>query len=287
MTSALAEPPGYVCSACLGTPAVVPLSVMQLAALLGFPCWLTQVGCSTPAVLVSHGVGGCLVTVVLFPPCFLFCACAASPSAASPLGFFPLTKWVCLSVSSLLVYSSVWLEGSCCDFFLSACALFFLLQVLWDFLGFYCSACLLGWLGLCALCQGVPVAVLSAWLGGGVPLLPFPCLRVGVLLAKVSPEFVGYEGGFGCPSWFFILFRCLLVHLLFLELGWFLVMRWWLLLRLLVLVSSDARSHVPDAFASSSTPISGSWMVLAPVFSCALPWVRPSRFPCWLLARDD
>ena len=264
MTSALAEPPGYVCSACLGTPAVVPLSVLQLAALLGLPCWLTQVGCSTPAVFVSHGVGGCLVTVVLVPPCFLFCACAASPSAASPSGFCPLTEWVGLSVSSLLVYSSVWLEGSCCDFFLSACALFSLLQVLWDFLGFSCSACLLGWLGLCALCQGVPVEVLSAWFAGGVPLLPFPCLRVGVLLAKVSPEFVGYEGGFGCPSWFFILFRCLLVHLLFLELGWFLVTRWWLLLRLLVLVSSDARSHIPDAFASSSTPISGNWMVLAP-----------------------
>ena len=60
-----------------------------------------------------------------------------------------------------------------------------------------------------------------------------------------------------------------MVHLLFLELGWFLVTRWWLLLRLLVLVSSDARSHIPDPFASSSTPISGSWMVLAPGFSCA------------------
>ena len=287
MTSALAEPPGCVCSACLGTPAVVPLSVMQLAALLGFPCWLTQVGCSTPAVLVSHGVGGCLVTVVLFPPCFLFCACAASPSAASPSGFCPLPEWVGMSVSSLLVYSSVWLEGSCCDFFFSACALFSLLQVHWDFLGFSCSAYLLGWLGLCTLCQGVPVAVLSAWFAGGVPLLPFPYLRVGVLLAKVSPEFVGYEGSFGCPSWFFILFRCLLVHLLFLELGWFLVTRWWLLLRLMVLVSSDARSHIPDAFASSSTLIYGSWMVLVPGFSCALPWVRPSHFPCWLLARDN
>ena len=121
MTSALAEPPWCVCLACLGTPAVFPLSVMQLAALLGFPCWLTQVGCSTPAVLVSHGVGGCLVTVVLFPPCFLFCACAAD----SPSGFCPLTEWVGMSFSSLLVYSSVWLEGSCCDFFLSACALFF------------------------------------------------------------------------------------------------------------------------------------------------------------------
>ena len=36
-----------------------------------------------------------------------------------------------------------------------------------------------------------------------------------------------------------------MVHLLFLELGWFLVTRWWLLLRLLVLASSDARSHIP------------------------------------------
>ena len=45
------------------------------------------------------------------------------------------------------------------------------------FLGFSCSACLLRWLGLCTLCQGVPVAVLSAWFAGGVPLLPFPYLR--------------------------------------------------------------------------------------------------------------
>ena len=86
---------------------------MQLAALLRFPCWLPQVGCSTPAVMVSQGVGGCLVTVVLFPLVFLFCACAASPSAASPSaafpsGFCPLTEWVSMSVSSLLVYSSGW-----------------------------------------------------------------------------------------------------------------------------------------------------------------------------------
>ena len=55
--SALAEPPWCVCSACLGTPEVFTLGVMQLAALLGFPCWLTQVDCSTPAVMVSLGVG--------------------------------------------------------------------------------------------------------------------------------------------------------------------------------------------------------------------------------------
>ena len=75
------------------------------------PYWLTQVGCSTPAVMVSHGVGGCLVTVVCSPLVFLFCACAASPSAASPSGFCPLTEWVSMSVSSLLVYSSGWVGG--------------------------------------------------------------------------------------------------------------------------------------------------------------------------------
>ena len=154
------------------------------------------------------------------------------------------------------------------------------------FLGFSCSACLLGWLWLCTLCQGVPVVVLSAWFAGGVPLLPFPYLRwvyfwLGCLQSlwatkAVSAALRGSSSSSGvCWSISF-----------FWSLGWFLVTRWWLLLRLLVLVSSDARSHIPDAFASSSTPISGSWLVLAPGFSCALPWVRPSRFPCWLLARD-
>ena len=221
------------------------------------------------------------------PPLFSFLCLRSFPFRCFPFGVLPLYRvgWhVCLQFAGLLfgVVGGVLLQlyPQC------LCAVFPAAGTL-GFLGFSCSACLLGWLGLYTLCQGVPVAVLSAWFAGGVPLLPFPYLRVGVLLAKVSPEFVGYEGGFGCPSWFFILFRCLLVHLLFLELGWFLVTRWWLLLRLLVLVSSDAWSHVPDAFASSSTPISGCWMVLAPVFSCALPWVRPSRFPCWLLARDD
>ena len=40
MLSALAAPPWCVSSASLGTPAVFPLGVMWLAALLGFPCWL-------------------------------------------------------------------------------------------------------------------------------------------------------------------------------------------------------------------------------------------------------
>ena len=37
--------------------------------------------------------------------------------------------------------------------------------------------------GLCALCQGAPVTVMSAWFEGEVTLLPFPYLRVGVPLA--------------------------------------------------------------------------------------------------------
>ena len=108
------------------------------------------------------------------PPLFSF-LCLRS----FPLGFCPLTGWVGMSVSSLLVYSLVWLEGACCDLRLfpqCLCAVFPAAGTL-GFLGFSCSACLLGWLWLCTLCQGVPVAVLSAWFAGGVPLLPFPYLR--------------------------------------------------------------------------------------------------------------
>ena len=38
-------------------------------------------------------------------------------------------------------------------------------------------------MGLCTLCQGAPVAVVSTWFAGEVTLLPFPYLRVSVLLA--------------------------------------------------------------------------------------------------------
>ena len=79
-----------VCSACPGAPAVFPLRVMQLAALLGFHTWLTQVGCPTPAVMVSRGVRVVLVQMSCYPLVFLPGACAASPSAASPSGFCTL-----------------------------------------------------------------------------------------------------------------------------------------------------------------------------------------------------
>ena len=72
---------------------------MQLSALLGFPCWLTKVGCSTPAVVVSHGVGDCLVTVDLFPPLVFFFVPAQLPLPLLPLrGSAPLPSGLaCLS----------------------------------------------------------------------------------------------------------------------------------------------------------------------------------------------
>ena len=268
-----------MCSACLGTPAVFLLRVMQLTALLRFPSWLTQVGCPTPAVMVSHGVGGCLVTVVLFPPCFyFFCDCASSPSAASPSGFCPLTGWVGRSVSSLLVYSSGWVGGVSLRPLPQGLqrALFSLRVVFWaspaplacgvrgalhPVSG--CSSCGVVYL----VCRwGSPAAFSFPWSGWGVSRVCGLRRRsqLSFVVRHPLPVSVGLH------------------H--FLELGWFLVTGWWLLLRLLVLDSSDARLHLPDALASASTPISGSWMVQAPAFSCSLPWVRPSRFPCWLLA---
>ena len=209
------------------------------------------------------------------PPLFSFLCLRSFPFRCFPFGVLPPYRvgWhVCLQFAGLLLG----LVGGV------------LLRLFPQYLcAVFPAAGTLGFSGLLLLRLLAGVVGALHPVSGGVPLLLFPYLRVGVLLAKVSPEFVGYEGGFGCPSWFVILFLCRLVHLLFLELGWFLVTRWWLLLRLLVLVSSVARLHLPDAFASSSTPISGGWMVQAPAFSWALPWVLPSRFPCGLLARDD
>ena len=71
MAQALAGSPWCICSACPGAPAVFPLCVMQLAALLGFHTWLTQVGCPTPVVTVSRGVGVVLVQMSCYPLVFL------------------------------------------------------------------------------------------------------------------------------------------------------------------------------------------------------------------------
>ena len=95
---------------------------MQLAALLGFHYWLTQVGCPTPAVMVSHGVGVVLVQMSCYPLVFLLCDCAASPSAASPSGFCTFVGCVSLLTPACWSTPGVGLEGSCCVLFLRDCS---------------------------------------------------------------------------------------------------------------------------------------------------------------------
>ena len=142
MTSALAVPPRCVCSACLGTPAVFPLSVLQLAALLGFPCGLTQVGCSPPAVVVRMGLGGLSCNSWPLPPLFSFLCLRSFPFSCFPFGVRPPYRvgWhVCLQFAGLLLrlVGGVLLRlfPQClCAIFPAAGAL--------GFLGFSCSALL-------------------------------------------------------------------------------------------------------------------------------------------------
>ena len=156
------------------------------------------------------------------------------------------------------------------------------------------------------------------------PCCPSLTLEWVCFWPTVSQVFVGCEGGLGCPSWFVILFLCLLVLHLFGGWGG-LVTGLWPLLRLLVLDSSDAQLHRPDAsgrtlsfcrrdlflgrllglglvgrvcasvppffWVCSPSLVLGFRLATLAVgwsrhllFSWALPWVLPSRFQCWLLA---
>ena len=84
------------------------------------------------------------------------------------------------------------------------------------------------------------------------PCCPSLTLEWVCFWPTVSQVFVGCAGGLGCPSWFVILFLCLLVLHLFWGWGG-LITGLWPLLRLLVLDSSDARLHCSDALASGRT----------------------------------
>ena len=106
----------------------------------------------------------------------------------------------------------------------------------------------------------------------------------------MSRVFVGCEGGLGCPSWFVILFLCLLVLHLFWGWGG-LVTGLWPLLQLLVLDSSDARLHRPDALAYGRTLSfcrrgSLPWAFIRPGVSRPRPCLASSlllvvlTFPC-------
>ena len=83
-----------------------------------------------------------------------------------------------------------------------------------------------------------------------VGLQPFPSFSVS--WPTVSQAFVGCDGGLGCPSWFVILFLCLLSFTFFgVGVAWSQVCgpscdSW-------VLDSSDAQLRCPDALASGRT----------------------------------
>ena len=132
-------PPWCVCSACLGTPAVFPLSVLQLAALLGFPCWLTQVGCSPPAVVVRMGLS---CNSWPLPPLFSFLCLHSFPFSCFHFGVLPPYRvgWhVCLQFAGLLfgVVGGILLRL----FPQCLCAVFPAAGTL-EFLGFSCSTLL-------------------------------------------------------------------------------------------------------------------------------------------------
>ena len=169
-----------MCSACPGPPAVFPLRVMQLGALLRFHSWLTQVGCPTPVVMVSYGVGVVLVQMSCYPLVFLLCDCAASPSAASPSGFCTLDGCVSMSDSSLLVYSWGWVGGVLLRPPPQGLqrTLFSLLQVPLGFSGhrglYFCFPGDVGWASALPFFFWASPALLACWGSWGFA----PCVRV-------------------------------------------------------------------------------------------------------------
>ena len=118
---------------------------MQLAALLWFHYWLAQVGCPTPAVLVSHGVGVVLVQLSCYP--LVFFVTAQLPLPLLPLrGSAPFPGVLACLTPACWSTHGVGLEGSCCVLFLRACgAHFSLLQVPLGFSGHRGSVLLLPW----------------------------------------------------------------------------------------------------------------------------------------------
>ena len=163
---------------------------------------------STSAVGPCRWVGGVFAASFGFLPCAVLflraCSLHSFPSCRLPWGF-PVTGCLSFCFPGDIGWAS---------------ALSF----------FFCAspaplACR-GWLGLFTLCQGAPVAVVSAWVEVRSPCCP------SLTLGWVSQAFVGCEGSLGCPSWFVILFLCLFVLHLFW--GWGdLVTGLWPLLRLL------------------------------------------------------
>ena len=134
-------------------PAQLPLR--GSAPLTGASACLAPVCWSTPGVglevsLLCH-------LVFSYVPCSSSgpAACAAFPAAGSLRVFW--SPGVCPSASLV-----TWVG----------------LQPFPSFSGLLLLCLLAGVVGVCTLCQGAPVAVMSAWFAGEVTLLPFPYLRV-------------------------------------------------------------------------------------------------------------
>ena len=245
------------------------------------------------------------------PLCF-FLVHAQLPLPLLPLrGSAPFTgELACLTPVCWSPPGVGW-EGTCCVLFLWACSVrcFPCCWFPWGFQVtgglYFCFSGDVGWASALPFffwASPVPLPCWGSWrFAPCVRVLQLRCCLLGLQIRSpcclsltlewvcfspmVSRVFVGCDGGLSCLLWFVILFLCLLVLCLFWGWGGLVTGRW-PLLRLLVLDSSDATLHRPDALASDcyATPISGRWVVLAPALSWALPWVLPSRFQCWLLA---
>ena len=209
-------------------PAQLPLQ--GSAPLTGALACLTPVYWSTPGV----GLEGSLLRHLVFShvPCSSSgpAACAVFPAA----GYLRVFRSPGVCPSASLV---TWVGASALPFF------------------FWASSAPLACWGSWGFAPCVRVLQLRCCLLGlqvRSPCYPFLTLEWVCFWPTVSQVFVGCEGGLGCPSWFVILFLCLLVLHLFWCWGG-LVTGLWPLLQLLVLNSSDARLHRPDALAYGRT----------------------------------
>ena len=181
-------------------------------------------------------------------PLYFFLVTAQLPLPLLPFqGSAPLTGELACLTPACWSTPGVGLEGSGCVLFLRACSVrcFPSCRFPYGFQspGVCTSASLVTWVGLqpfpsfsgllllCLLAGVVgvlhPVSGCSSWgvvclvCRWGHPAAFSLTLDWVCFWPKVSRVFVGCEGGLGCPSWFFILFLCLLVLHLFWGWGGF------------------------------------------------------------------
>ena len=133
---------------------------------------------STSEVGLCGWVGGVFAASLGFLPCaVLFLRACSFPSCRLPWGF-PVTGCLSFCFPGDVGWASALPFFFCASPAPLACR---------------------SWLGYCTLCQGAPVAVVSAWVEGAVTLLSFPYLRVGVLLAYDVSGVCGLRRWFRLP----------------------------------------------------------------------------------------